>query len=1622
MKKFLFFLTFLLTTLGGGKVYAFRYVITWHDGSAHQYRNDGGTGDFFTASGGINLNTKFANQDNKPTYTDDVYGQFTFSFGFKMQSTTSLDFTITGSSTLTILKSTYFGSSETIKLHNNTTNADVGTYDGTDTGNGYKEIRIDGLAAGSYSIKRESGESGLLYVRVTDDASMTMTVNETDLMYGAYNSDGARIQVTDEFAFVEPSTYSYTGNTWLRMRLTCSKALSAVSDVTLSSSNTSVIDVSDTSKDYFTNSDHLAVYYFVKVVGNSTDPVTITFTHTATSSTTSKSFTVNPGTMTTYSSYPYTWDFANNEWTSTRLQVTHDTGHWSRTEGTAYNNTAFYSSIASDVNQIKGLAFEATTAGDLTLDWENKKISLTAGKNIKIPGDLTGRVITFNASGELAYLSGGTVTKMGTNTFYVTEDNGNDGIVFSNASAVDIYSISVSETGLATYETTSAGVFQFTGNGSLAGGTVINDVPGIKMTIGASGESWTVATETHIQAPTSTCDVNAYGGSISSGTFYKFEPIVSGYLKVIASLWGGHNIRIANSSGQVVFTYNNSSSVYTETELNYPLQAGNTYYLYNSGENSNGYKLHLKSFSYEPAFLNTAKTGRQSAESPAVFAAIGSTTEFPSILTDANEYVTFAATGGAPDGAITVEANGNGTPTLVTPTTSDYTITATIASPNSSVTSKTASYQLSYTATAVTLEFAWSSPCNTNYVENGTYKNVVTATAGGNDVTTQIETWTYTSSDPSIATVASDGTLTILNSGTIEITVTATDNEGVYQSATASYWLTINPTTTPTLTLEKGTTAKTIIYGKETYSNVGSVNVEGPEITYESSDPAIATVNSSGVVTPVKPSATPVTITVRSSQYKQYAAVSQTYNVTVTKGTITLSFIPSNVILNQGENITPYINFSGSVKSDIDQNINVTTSDASIASLQSTPFTLHTKIEGGVEKIDIIDVQITGASHGQSSDQTATVTVTISGSDYYQDVSTTCIVTVRATAQKNFSWANGQETPVYTIYQGDFMMVPAISGNCSQNESYSLASNTKYAKKIKYDQSANMEDSKNYRAKEGVPDYLIVNADGSGNAPAANAANSNDYAWILYARSENGRTSAYPDSLMVYGKIDNGTADHIVYLRAQDPNNTSYYCDAKIIIKPKSDLDTKVNTDVSGMSFPFTWDFTSISNDDMNLIANDNVYYEDRAKVNPSYTGYHLSTGFMNSQDCYVIKNGDNYRKTPSVEKPNNLYFQNFVVQDGNGGLKTLKPFKGLKVSMAQTRYNSKIDRVRIFQDYLYFNGGPTEILLPSVTSMPSNFKVFVKLKSNGNKPMFFKQGSDEKISQSLTGNDEVVSFNATSTGGTITLQFQDCTVYWIACSTEAKSIGTAAGGTDHMASYSYSQTMDYAKSYEANNVDAYVATDVTNEGSPDNPALKVTLAKSNTNVPSGTGVVLKASEAKSAYMIADARNVETYTDPTTPTTNLLIGTGTTGCTIYELAGNETGTESGSSYVPFYLSSKFRDYSIGSGIGEQQNAGYYAYWRVYGTQSMPANYSYLVLDAETYKDSYGKPANINDGAASRIMLAFDDSDDDSGTTGIDNVRETAIDSEAWYTLQGVQVNAPTKGGIYIHKGKKVVVK
>ena len=104
---------------------------------------------------------------------------------------------------------------------------------------------------------------------------------------------------------------------------------------------------------------------------------------------------------------------------------------------------------------------------------------------------------------------------------------------------------------------------------------------------------------------------------------------------------------------------------------------------------------------------------------------------------------------------------------------------------------------------------------------------------------------------------------------------------------------------------------------------------------------------------------------------------------------------------------------------------------------------------------------------------------------------------------------------------------------------------------------------------------------------------------------------------------------------------------------------------------------------------------------------------------------------------------------------------------------------------------------------------------------------------------------------------------------------------------------------------------------------------------------------------------------------------------------------------------------------------YYSFFRFSGTAK--ANYSYLMLP-RTVMQGNGQILNQNQDNDTKVfaksMVWFEgiDAPMDNETTGISELKNNASNSDAaYYTLQGVKVAKPVKG-IYIHQGKKIMVK
>ena len=105
------------------------------------------------------------------------------------------------------------------------------------------------------------------------------------------------------------------------------------------------------------------------------------------------------------------------------------------------------------------------------------------------------------------------------------------------------------------------------------------------------------------------------------------------------------------------------------------------------------------------------------------------------------------------------------------------------------------------------------------------------------------------------------------------------------------------------------------------------------------------------------------------------------------------------------------------------------------------------------------------------------------------------------------------------------------------------------------------------------------------------------------------------------------------------------------------------------------------------------------------------------------------------------------------------------------------------------------------------------------------------------------------------------------------------------------------------------------------------------------------------------------------------------------------------------------------------------FWISKGSKPYPSNSSYLPIPKDkaalmnhlgTSYDDFG-PAG---GSAKKVPGVIFDFDYVGGTTGINEVvnQSTKLNNGKYYTLSGQQVEKPTAGGIYIHNGRKFVVK
>lgn len=204
--------------------------------------------------------------------------------------------------------------------------------------------------------------------------------------------------------------------------------------------------------------------------------------------------------------------------------------------------------------------------------------------------------------------------------------------------------------------------------------------------------------------------------------------------------------------------------------------------------------------------------------------------------------------------------------------------------------------------------------------------------------------------------------------------------------------------------------------------------------------------------------------------------------------------------------------------------------------------------------------------------------------------------------------------------------------------------------------------------------------------------------------------------------------------------------------------------------------------------------------------------------------------------------------------------------------------------------------------------------------------------------------------------------------------------------------------------------------------------------IPANVGVILATKK--------DATNIEGggkfYARPSLTSYNTLV------IPMEEYTGEETTADYGDNrlwpmveagVVPTYNAEKkeynylFGFFRANKGLGVttfDNNQFLLGFWLSKGSGLFYSNSAYLpVSEATAKKMNLGVSYNDFDvtGAKKAPALLFDFANV-GGTTGINEVvnQSTKLNDGKYYTLSGQQVEKPTAGGIYIHNGRKFVVK
>lgn len=461
-------------------------------------------------------------------------------------------------------------------------------------------------------------------------------------------------------------------------------------------------------------------------------------------------------------------------------------------------------------------------------------------------------------------------------------------------------------------------------------------------------------------------------------------------------------------------------------------------------------------------------------------------------------------------------------------------------------------------------------------------------------------------------------------------------------------------------------------------------------------------------------------------------------------------------------------------------------------------------------------------------------------------------------------------------------------------------------------------------------------------------------------------------------------------------------------------------------NYPYTWDFT-----DLKGYADTSTRIQaERTKIanyNPRTLTGDYDIEFMNNsvgEDVKTIEQWKEYAEEGGIPAGLGLHVRN---EPYSGGLMWdygqlyagNEPFgESFGLSMEAPGANEKYNGgLRLTDEGLCLTGGNWTIRVPQVGTVAS---VYVRAKQVGSKEIVAGVGNAETaftyVGEATDGTGEKI-YAVKGTGEDMKLVFNNLIIKKIAVSQDTKTVNKLGYATESRNVEIDPALMGYMT---GTGLKAYTVTNVTYGDKPGDKA-SVTL----TQIPAENVMGKATSGDHRAYIIYNTDDVKPVSildggfnlfvpdmhDESTASSPKKSILDVSGNPLVSSINGGSIPQSDGDYTNYLMNYKY------TGPDGKQHEGPEAFYRASAKATLGSNKAYLQLLTAKMK-----PSDTTAGA--KIAIVFVNEEQGTETTSLDGVKstETLSGDNAIYTLSGVKVSKPEKGGIYVKNGKKFIVK